>query len=103
MKAYRSMIFALANCTCQLCGAKVTFFNEGLGGYQDNEGRWHISTNPLQIHHIDHDIKNNLPSNLVLCCYECHKRLHVSSEQDSLLEWFYLRRKNNVVSEIKNE
>lgn len=34
------------------------------------------STEHLDVHHLDKNIKNNLPSNLVTLCHSCHMKLH---------------------------
>lgn len=39
------------------------------------------ATERLHVHHIDKDITNNVPANLLTLCAACHNRLHAAERQ----------------------
>jgi len=44
---------------------------------RDNyECQFCFDKNDIQIHHIDRNRKNNKPTNLIVLCRECHRKLH---------------------------
>ena len=52
----RKYHFILKNYTCEVCGTS----------------EWNGETAPLELHHIDGDINNNVDSNLQVVCPNCH-------------------------------
>lgn len=44
----------------------------------------HVCEGELHVHHIDHDVFNNHPSNLMWLCEKAHKEIHSSEENCSI-------------------
>ncbi len=63
----RKQIYELHSWTCQECGIKCV----------GKDGKSHKK---IQCHHIDYDIKNNNPSNLITLCASCHMKTNFNRE-----------------------
>lgn len=46
----------------------------------------HICDNELHVHHIDHDVFNNHPSNLIWVCEKAHNEIHAAEENNSMFD-----------------
>lgn len=74
------------NC-CQLCGIQI------------KESR-RIKINPnkdwLLVHHINHNKKDNNPSNLISLCNHCHAKIHINDKSISFTE-FWINFFNSII------
>ena len=52
----------------------------------NNRCAYCYSTGKLQIHHLDRDPSNNVISNLILLCPECHSEQHPAQKR-KMLRW----------------
>ena len=58
---------------------KQKLFNNNIKKYECEEckiSEWHNQPAPLELHHVDHDPKNNELSNLKILCSNCHSLKH---------------------------
>lgn len=52
--------------SCEVCGRTSTYDSDG-----------YLQTRPtLTIHHIDENVRNNEPENLITLCRPCHDKHH---------------------------
>lgn len=63
-QAIRTAVLSRAKNKCELCNA------------ENYKPHWKTNNKVvLTIHHIDYDVKNNKPYNLIALCQRCHNKL----------------------------
>lgn len=63
----RKLVFELYDYECADCGER--------------------NRRKLQVHHLDHDRKNNSIENLILVCYMCHALIYHPYKAESIIIW----------------
>ena len=66
-KEIRKEIYKRDNWTCQECGCKC---------------HGHGTKDKIQCHHIDYDVRNNEPENLITLCASCHAKTNFRGKED---------------------
>ena len=70
----RPMILERDEHRCQLCGCTRSFF---------------FINESLNVHHIDHNSRNNNFNNLITLCIYCHKKVHKKTYKDGGIDHRY--------------
>ena len=76
-KRHNNYVFVCNNCKNPKAYPRVFYKNRLIALKRDgNRCQSCGDSKKLIIHHIDCNIKNNSPSNLITLCDQCHKHLH---------------------------